>query len=323
MGQRPEIIVNSAKDFLTKFETHADYEAYINGSDKVLPNVSYCVNENEVHYNPYTDPMLIIKINVTTTSEPTNIMSDESVNPFDGVVIDGVEQPSVVSSYTFDSIGEHTIKFLLADPLEIGECAFQNCRNVTWVSIPDSVTVIGNNAFRECSLTSVKIPDSVTTIDFNAFMDCTSLTKVVIGNGVTEIGEASFLGCTSLANVKFGNSVTVIGVDAFNGCSALTSIVIPDNILTIDDNAFMNCHSLKRIVLGSGITSIGESAFKQCSALVIIDSLATTAPRIQEDTFQGAKTGGRITVPSGSTGYDVWMGTGDYYLGKYNWNIYN
>jgi hypothetical protein len=48
-------------------------------------------------------------------------------------------------------------------------------------------------------------------------------------------------------------------------------------------------------------------------------SNAITAPTIQSNTFQYVKTGGTLTVPQGSTGYDVWMGTGDYYLGKYGW----
>jgi hypothetical protein len=53
--------------------------------------------------------------------------------------------------------------------------------------------------------------------------------------------------------------------------------------------------------------------------LANIISLATTAPTIQSITFYGVKTNGTLTVPQGSTGYDTWMGTGNYYLGKYGW----
>ena len=48
-------------------------------------------------------------------------------------------------------------------------------------------------------------------------------------------------------------------------------------------------------------------------------SNAATAPTIQSDTFQSVKTGGILTVPQGSSGYDVWMGTHYHYLGYYNW----
>ena len=62
-----------------------------------------------------------------------------------------------------------------------------------------------------------------------------------------------------------------------------------------------------------------NKAFNNCSSLTSVTSLATTAPTIQSNTFQNVKTNGTLTVPSGATGYDVWMGTGDYYLGKYKW----
>jgi hypothetical protein len=67
------------------------------------------------------------------------------------------------------------------------------------------------------------------------------------------------------------------------------------------------------------VTSIGDRAFYDCSGLTSTICNAITAPTIQNSTFQNVKTSGTLTVPSGSTGYDVWMGTGDYYLGKYNW----
>ena len=69
----------------------------------------------------------------------------------------------------------------------------------------------------------------------------------------------------------------------------------------------------------SGVTSIGKEAFQICTGLTSITSLATTAPTIQSNTFRSVKTNGTLRVPIGSTGYDTWMGTGNYYLGKYNW----
>ena len=73
------------------------------------------------------------------------------------------------------------------------------------------------------------------------------------------------------------------------------------------------------MTIGSDVTSIGEKAFEECTGLISIISLAAKAPTIQYTTFKNIKTGGTLTVPNGSTGYDVWMGTGIYYLGKYGW----
>ncbi|MBE6424880.1 MAG: leucine-rich repeat domain-containing protein, partial [Planctomycetaceae bacterium] len=93
-------------------------------------------------------------------------------------------------------------------------------KGLTEYTIPDSVTSIGNEAFRWCkSLTSVTIPDSVTSIGDSAFSSCDSLTSVTIPNSVTSIGEGAFLGCDNLTSVTIPDSVTSIGYRAFEGCS--------------------------------------------------------------------------------------------------------
>ena len=87
--------------------------------------------------------------------------------------------------------------------IRIENKAFYNCRSLTSVTIPDSVTSIGYEAFYNCrSLTSVTIPDSVTSIGNSAFDGCTSLKSVTIGSGVTSIGDSAFEDCTSLTSVN-------------------------------------------------------------------------------------------------------------------------
>ena len=135
----------------------------------------------------------------------------------------------------------------------------------------------------------------------------------------TSIGSEAFKYCSGLTSITIPNSVTSIGRLAFSGCDSLTSVTIGSGVTSIGGGAFGYCTGLTSVIIGSGVTSIGDYVFQTCSGLTNITCNATAAPTIGSSTFQDIKTNGTLTVPSGSTGYDVWMGTGNYYLGKYGW----
>ena len=91
--------------------------------------------------------------------------------------------------------------------------------------IPDSVTTIGFEAFRNChNLISITIPDSVATIEDSAFKGCSSLTSATIGDGVTSIGFQAFKSCENLTRVTIGKSVREIGPAAFKECNIDTIV---------------------------------------------------------------------------------------------------
>ena len=127
--------------------------------------------------------------------------------------------------------------------------------NLTEVVIPDTVTALPNNAFRDSvNLVSVTIPNSVTSIGNSAFQGCVSLTEIALPASITEIGAHAFNGCTSLTSIIIPHGVTTIRDNTFNGCSALTSIVIPASVTQIQSDAFRNCNALTTVYYG------GESA---------------------------------------------------------------
>ena len=134
------------------------------------------------------------------------------------------------------------------------KCWLLEAANIKSVIIPNGVISIEDCAFQGTSLTSITIPDSVTSIGINAFSDCTSLkafygkfasadNRCLIVDGVL---NSFAIGCGA-TEYTIPNSVTSIGKFAFYDCTSLTSVTIPDSVTSIGDDAFRICTSLKRV----------------------------------------------------------------------------
>ncbi len=121
--------------------------------------------------------------------------------------------------------------------------------NLTSVSIPNTVTTIGDYAFRKSAITSIIIPNSVTIIGDLAFASCRNLTNIDIPNSVISIGAQAFNCCESLTELTIPNSVTIIGNNAFNSCNRIRTVTIPNSIEEINSSAFKGCSSINKVYI--------------------------------------------------------------------------
>ena len=174
-------------------------------------------------------------------------------------------------------------------------------RNVTIVSLDSRTTEINGSAFSDSSLTSITIPSSVTSIGNSAFNGCRSLTSITIPEGVTSIGTSAFYDCSSLTSITIPEGVTSIGGSAFYGCRSLTSITIPEGVTSIDIGAFIGCGALVEVYNYSpSITvKLGETSFTNNGGLGGYAKVVYNA-----DDLTGEKPETRITVVDNVQYYD-------------------
>ena len=118
------------------------------------------------------------KFNVTSTTSPTKLYYSEIEKYINEMEIDGIKV-DVTSEYTFNTIGEHTVEYMLKDKREINSGAFSNCTNLTSIVIKEGLETIRYRAFYRCTnLSSITIPSSVLIIEGYVFYRCTSLSSI-------------------------------------------------------------------------------------------------------------------------------------------------
>ncbi len=219
---------------------------------------------------------------------------------------------------------------------EIAELAFTDCHDLTSVTIPNSVTKIGCEAFSETGLTSIYIPESVVDIYNNDNVFGSELKSITVASGnpvydsrnncnaiiYTEddilitgcvntvipddvgcLGWASFYGITDLTSIVLPGSVSEIANAAFSGCTSLSSVSMAEGLAWLGDYAFYGCSNLKSINLPSTLQSIGEAAFKSTGLKSI--HIPYKVYSISKSAFAACHELNSITVDPANTVFDT------------------
>lgn len=185
----------------------------------------------------------------------------------------------------------------------------------TEVTLPDTVTHIGDDAFAECTGLKTINLQNVSSIERRAFYHCSSLNNLELSPELTCIADGIFSGCSALTSINLPSGITKIGDSAFSDCSALTSINFPSGITEIESDAFYHCSSLSEITLPSDLTSIGGRTFYGCGMETI--SVPANVKFIGNGAFSGCKNLKDIQVDTENENYKaedgMLYGTNPYY----------
>ena len=190
--------------------------------------------------------------------------------------------------------------------------AFSGNTKLKTIILPNTITSIGSNAFRDCTnlIGDLKIPSSSTTIGSNAFKNCENLSGyLIIPNTVTDIGAYAFDGCKSITGLTIGSGLTEIKTGTFNTngiqgqlvipnnitgfgncflyCTGITSVVFSTSVTSDGGYTFRGCRSITEIVLPSNITNVGQYCYDGCSGLTSVT--LTNIDVIADYAFKGTK----------------------------------
>jgi len=280
--------------------------------------------------------------------------------PFDGIryCLDGSEAQVFDGRYYSESkliipnsVWYNGIKYPVTS---IRYHAFYECKSLTEVTIPNSVTTIGNGAFDSCTglqkviwnarniqdpqifnqpfsgcdrLTDFVFGEEVEYIPNYLCFQLTSLKKLVIGNSVTTIGYKAFDGCTGLQKVIWNarnaqDLQYVYDNPIFPDCNQLTDFVFGEEVEHIPDFLCNNLRLLNTIVIPNSVTTIGDGAFNSCTGLTEV-TIPNSVTTIGDGAFSGCTGLTEVTIPNSVTsiGYVAFSGcTG---LQKVIWNTRN
>ncbi|WP_313119826.1 leucine-rich repeat protein [Proteiniclasticum ruminis] len=167
----------------------------------------------------------------------------------------------------------------------------------TTFEVPGTTTTIARYAFENCkNLIKVILPEGMTKVDEFSFQNAISVEEVVLPASILEIGGSAFENCSSLQYITLPSSVKTISSGAFSSCDSLETLQLPEGMEYIGAAAFENSNSLKEITLPSSLRNLGERAFQNCTALSSIH-IGANLSAIYQNTFSSTASLTNIIIP--------------------------
>ena len=197
---------------------------------------------------------------------------------------------------------------------KIPDCLFGGEQNyntsIAKITIPNTITEIGKDAFDCHILTNLNIPKNLVTVRSNAIYGI-QMKKLELPETLTYIDDRGFYASQQLEEIYIPDSVTYMGVSAFGSCINVKKIHIPNNLEILNDTVFENCPLLENITIPASVKEIKKYAFHMAQSLTTVTFLSPTPPIIARNAFNYCSNLKTINVPKESkTLYEQLKGNG-------------
>ena len=249
-----------------------------------------------------------------------------TITKFDFMVLGSLVIPETIEGKPVTSIGKGAFQYSRLNNItipesvtSIGDKAFFGCRNLSSITIPNSC-VIGMGAFAHCSKltkivlnegnTNYKVVDGILynkeKTELHTYLAGNTRKEYTIPDSVTNITAHAFSGCLNLTSIKIPDSFTSIGSDVFSNCKSLTNIRIPNGVTSIGNNAFYKCINLTSMTIPNSVTSIGNWTFRECTSLTSI-TIPDSVTSIGDSAFSECSNMTSITIPESVTSIGAYV----------------
>lgn len=279
-GKKPYFSVNLTdrqpsqilKSCISRIDSHTDDMEWLHHLSGTFKDSATYLNHSGISHDENILRQVRRQFNVTIDTTPEE--QPGRMAPAEETLAVSVKKSTDIHAFLINDgvLGKyigHDAEVIVPDSVtKIGDCAFRNCTELQICVLPDSVTRIGSRAFEGCSgLKSIHIPEGVSDIESYAFAGCVSLASIRIPESVSAISSYMFSGCRALKDLVLPDELKHLSGHAFENCSELANVRIPNGVRSIGDYTFSGCSELQGIVIPNGVYDIGSHAFAGCRSL--------------------------------------------------------